>query len=188
MLSVRPWSSVPHCTAVCNRLLSALHAWQARLQHWSLSLLFVCLQLVLLLVCLHHSSSLFVFLQHFDSLCLANIYNARGTCLQHSSRVNNTRHSLCHAPANHPCEAVCFFHLPPRTYTRGAHTHKYTRTHTHTHTHTWAYIQSLTQIYTLTPTHAYAIVNWGEFRRRRFEGDYADVGKEVQIAQFRKCA
>ena len=30
-------------------------------------------------------------------------------------------------------------------------------------------------------------VNWGDFRRRRFEGDYADVGKEVtsQIAQFR---
>ncbi len=30
-------------------------------------------------------------------------------------------------------------------------------------------------------------VNWGDFRQRRFEGDYADVGKEVtsQIAQFR---
>jgi len=32
----------------------------------------------------------------------------------------------------------------------------------------------------------YDVVNWGEFRRRRFEGDFADVGKEVQIAQFRK--
>ena len=30
-------------------------------------------------------------------------------------------------------------------------------------------------------------VNWGDFRQRSFEGDYADVGKEVtsQIAQFR---
>lgn len=31
----------------------------------------------------------------------------------------------------------------------------------------------------------YAAVNWGEFRRRRFEGDFADVGKEVQISQYR---
>lgn len=31
----------------------------------------------------------------------------------------------------------------------------------------------------------YDTVNWGEFRRRRFEGDFSDVGKEVQIAQFR---
>jgi hypothetical protein len=31
----------------------------------------------------------------------------------------------------------------------------------------------------------YRSVNWGEFRRRRFEGDFADVGKEVQISQYR---
>eukprot|EP00667_Euglena_gracilis_P012113 EG_transcript_12407 len=30
----------------------------------------------------------------------------------------------------------------------------------------------------------YRAVNWGEFRRRRFEGDYADLGTEVQISQY----
>jgi isopenicillin N synthase-like dioxygenase len=34
----------------------------------------------------------------------------------------------------------------------------------------------------------YNKVNWGDFRRRRFEGDYLDLGKEVQIAQFRKAS
>ena len=27
-------------------------------------------------------------------------------------------------------------------------------------------------------------VHWGEFRRRRFEGDLADVGREIQISDF----
>mmetsp|Transcript_1461 Transcript_1461/g.4418 ORF Transcript_1461/g.4418 Transcript_1461/m.4418 type:complete len:317 (-) Transcript_1461:57-1007(-) len=31
----------------------------------------------------------------------------------------------------------------------------------------------------------YRPVNWGEFRRRRFEGDFSDVGKEVQISDYR---
>ncbi|KAK3255821.1 hypothetical protein CYMTET_35017 [Cymbomonas tetramitiformis] len=31
----------------------------------------------------------------------------------------------------------------------------------------------------------YLTVNWGEFRRRRFEGDFGDQGKEVQISDFR---
>eukprot|EP00898_Chlorokybus_atmophyticus_P007449 jgi/Chlat1/7705/Chrsp66S09164 len=31
----------------------------------------------------------------------------------------------------------------------------------------------------------YRPVNWGGFRRRRFEGDYADLGEEVQIAHYR---
>eukprot|EP00611_Tribonema_gayanum_P031771 TRINITY_DN9260_c0_g1_i3.p1 TRINITY_DN9260_c0_g1~~TRINITY_DN9260_c0_g1_i3.p1 ORF type:complete len:228 (-),score=63.59 TRINITY_DN9260_c0_g1_i3:268-951(-) len=31
----------------------------------------------------------------------------------------------------------------------------------------------------------YRPINWGEYRRRRFEGDYANVGEEVQIAHFR---
>lgn len=30
----------------------------------------------------------------------------------------------------------------------------------------------------------YRPILWGEFRRRRFEGDYADTGKEVQIEDF----
>mmetsp|Transcript_47317 Transcript_47317/g.73956 ORF Transcript_47317/g.73956 Transcript_47317/m.73956 type:complete len:85 (+) Transcript_47317:1-255(+) len=34
----------------------------------------------------------------------------------------------------------------------------------------------------------YDPINWGEFRRRRFEGDFADVGVEVQIAQYKKVA
>lgn len=32
---------------------------------------------------------------------------------------------------------------------------------------------------------AYSPVNWGEFRLRRFQGDYADLGEEVQISQYR---
>ena len=31
----------------------------------------------------------------------------------------------------------------------------------------------------------YDKLNWGQYRRRRFEGDFADVGKEVQIADYR---
>jgi isopenicillin N synthase-like dioxygenase len=27
-------------------------------------------------------------------------------------------------------------------------------------------------------------INWGDFRRKRFEGDYADVGQEIQITDF----
>lgn len=34
----------------------------------------------------------------------------------------------------------------------------------------------------------YSVVNWGEFRRRRFEGDFADVGEEVQIGLYRTAA
>ena len=30
----------------------------------------------------------------------------------------------------------------------------------------------------------YRPVNWGEFRRRRIEGDMADVGAEVQISDY----
>lgn len=32
--------------------------------------------------------------------------------------------------------------------------------------------------------HRYNGIDWGEFRRRRADGDYADVGKEVQIADY----
>lgn len=31
----------------------------------------------------------------------------------------------------------------------------------------------------------YNIVNWGDFRMKRFAGDYADVGEEVQISNYR---
>lgn len=31
----------------------------------------------------------------------------------------------------------------------------------------------------------YETINWGEFRRRRADGDYADYGDEVQISQYR---
>ena len=31
----------------------------------------------------------------------------------------------------------------------------------------------------------YRAIDWGEFRRKRTDGDYADYGAEVQIAQFR---
>lgn len=31
----------------------------------------------------------------------------------------------------------------------------------------------------------YRSINWGDFRRRRAEGDYADFGQEVQISDFR---
>ena len=32
---------------------------------------------------------------------------------------------------------------------------------------------------------SYRPVNWGEFRRRRADGDFADYGTEVQIAEWR---
>ena len=31
----------------------------------------------------------------------------------------------------------------------------------------------------------YRAINWGEFRMARFQGDYADVGEETQIAHYR---
>ena len=31
----------------------------------------------------------------------------------------------------------------------------------------------------------YRTINWGEFRRARADGDYADVGHEIQVADFR---
>lgn len=31
---------------------------------------------------------------------------------------------------------------------------------------------------------AYKPINWGEFRQRRFAGDYADLGEEVQISHY----
>jgi isopenicillin N synthase-like dioxygenase len=31
----------------------------------------------------------------------------------------------------------------------------------------------------------YRPVHWGEFRRKRADGDFADTGKEVQIADYR---
>ena len=31
----------------------------------------------------------------------------------------------------------------------------------------------------------YRPINWGEFRRARTAGDYADYGKEIQIEDFR---
>ena len=31
----------------------------------------------------------------------------------------------------------------------------------------------------------YREINWGEFRKLRADGDYADVGEEVQIEHFR---
>lgn len=34
----------------------------------------------------------------------------------------------------------------------------------------------------------YRPINWGEFRRRRAEGDYADYGLEIQIDQYRTTA
>lgn len=34
------------------------------------------------------------------------------------------------------------------------------------------------------PPH-YSKINWGEFRKRRSDGDYADYGQEVQIADYR---
>jgi len=34
----------------------------------------------------------------------------------------------------------------------------------------------------------YREINWGEFRRRRASGDYADYGEEVQIAQYKISA
>ena len=34
-------------------------------------------------------------------------------------------------------------------------------------------------------TPLYRPINWGEFRLKRFAGDYADVGEEVQIAHYR---
>ena len=34
----------------------------------------------------------------------------------------------------------------------------------------------------------YDPVNWGEFRRKRFQGDYANHGEEIQIAHYRRKA
>jgi isopenicillin N synthase-like dioxygenase len=34
----------------------------------------------------------------------------------------------------------------------------------------------------------YNVVNWGDFRAKRFAGDYADVGEEVQIAHYKIAA
>lgn len=34
----------------------------------------------------------------------------------------------------------------------------------------------------------YQSINWGEFRRKRMAGDYADLGEEVQISQYRTQA
>lgn len=34
----------------------------------------------------------------------------------------------------------------------------------------------------------YRTINWGEFRQGRADGDYADYGEEIQIAQFRTSA
>ena len=31
----------------------------------------------------------------------------------------------------------------------------------------------------------YRSINWGEFRALRAQGDYADYGTEVQVAQYR---
>ena len=31
----------------------------------------------------------------------------------------------------------------------------------------------------------YRPISWGEFRSLRFQGDYADVGKEIQIENYR---
>jgi isopenicillin N synthase-like dioxygenase len=31
----------------------------------------------------------------------------------------------------------------------------------------------------------YTPINWGEFRLKRFAGDYKDLGEEVQISQYR---
>ena len=31
----------------------------------------------------------------------------------------------------------------------------------------------------------YGVINWGDFRMKRFAGDYADVGEEVQISHYR---
>jgi isopenicillin N synthase-like dioxygenase len=30
----------------------------------------------------------------------------------------------------------------------------------------------------------YHSINWGDFRRQRADGDYADVGKEIQISDY----
>ena len=31
----------------------------------------------------------------------------------------------------------------------------------------------------------YNAINWGEFRSKRFAGDFADLGEEVQISDYR---
>lgn len=36
-----------------------------------------------------------------------------------------------------------------------------------------------------TDNQLYNVVNWGEFRAKRFAGDFADVGEEVQISHYR---
>jgi hypothetical protein len=136
-------------------------------------------------LCLAHVYLAHVCLAHF---CLAHVYNTRRmpttlvTCQEHSSlslprpREPSVYGRVLLSPASSYQHTLC----------TNAQTH--TQTHTHTHILGHTYMGTDADICTRTPTHAYAIVNWGEFRRRRFEGDFADVGKEVQIAQFRKCA
>ena len=38
---------------------------------------------------------------------------------------------------------------------------------------------------TLTKKAKYAPIRWGDFRAKRFLGDYADIGKEIQIEDFK---
>lgn len=45
-----------------------------------------------------------------------------------------------------------------------------------------------TMIAPLTGVPGYEPINWGEFRRRRADGDFADYGTEVQISQYRRAA
>lgn len=40
------------------------------------------------------------------------------------------------------------------------------------------------QVVVTTREPKYSPLVWGEFRRRRFEGDYADFGREIQIEDF----
>ena len=37
----------------------------------------------------------------------------------------------------------------------------------------------------LTKKAKYAPIRWGDFRSKRFLGDYADIGKEIQIEDFK---
>lgn len=43
-----------------------------------------------------------------------------------------------------------------------------------------------TDVVPLTGVPNYQPINWGEFRRRRADGDFADYGTEVQISQYRR--
>ena len=35
-----------------------------------------------------------------------------------------------------------------------------------------------------SPRSLYHTVNWGEFRAKRFAGDFADLGEEIQISHY----